>query len=59
MTYKIERVVRERLSQIVKPVSCRFCGEDIIFIDTKTGSVPVNMELERHKCTNRRKTCQR
>lgn len=53
---KIERVVRSRLSQItaIRPVSCRFCGEDIIFVNTKGGSVPLDMELKLHRCRSRK-----
>lgn len=52
---KIEKLIRRRLSQIpgVKPLSCRFCGADIIFLNTKGGTVPLDMELQVHRCLNR------
>lgn len=53
---KIEKLIRLRLSQLtgVKPVSCRFCGEDIIFLNTKGGSIPLDMELKLHRCRSRK-----
>jgi hypothetical protein len=52
MTYKIEKVVRERLSQVprARSFTCRDCGEDILFIRVQGGTVAVDMELRTHVC---------
>lgn len=54
MTYKIEKMVLSRLSQIkgVHPVPCKRCHELIIFVRARGGAmVALNMELEKHVCT--------
>lgn len=50
MTFSIEKLVRERLSQLpARPVLCK-CGQEVLFIQTRKGMVAVDLELERHEC---------